>query len=325
MRVLVTGGSGYLGSAVSHALIAEGHEVVSLDLGFPQKGLPVVHERCNVTDRDAVAGVFRRRLPDAVVHCAAMLSQEDSFSEIRGYYGVNVGGTSFVIDASVSCGSVRAFVYTSSASVYGEGLNGPVDEGHRARSLSPYGTTKSLSEEIVDQCSAEHGIGCASLRCFNIVGVAGGMSDSVSDPGHLFPAVVRSLAGGGPVTVCGQGLSTPDGTAVRDYVDVNDAAEAHLAALRRAMKGRRLGAINVGSGIGSSILDVLSCFERSSGRDIPRVFGDPRRGDPEYLVADVSKARRVLGWTPARSGLDEIVGRVLESSSLRVAARRGRL
>lgn len=311
---LLTGGAGYIGAHVLRALQHAGHYVVVLDdLSTGQRSrvpasVPFVH--ASVADVVTVREVLRGHGVDGVIHLAAKKAVGESCENPLYYYEENLGGLIGVLSAMRQA-SVRRFVYSSSAAVYGTPAGADVDEECPARPESPYGRTKLVGEWIVSDAAAAYGMSTVCLRYFNVVGSA---DPALADVGgsNLFPRILDRLGDGVPVSVFGGDYPTADGTCVRDYVHVEDLASAHVAAA--ALTGRAAGSqaagtelVNVGCGRGFSVLEVLDEFARVSGRQVPYVVGPRRPGDPASMVARAERAGELLGWSPSH-GLQDMVG-----------------
>jgi len=310
-HLLVTGGAGYIGSHALRALRRAGHGVVVLDdlragtAAFAQ-GAPLV--RADSGDAAALDRLFAARGPfDAVLHFAAYLSVGESVAKPLAYYANNVSGAAVLAGACVRHG-VRAFVYSSSAAVYGDGAKPPIPEDAPLAPTSPYGASKAMTERILADVERAHGMRHTSLRYFNASGAdpEGGIGERHDPETHLIPLALEAAAGLRPELVLfGTDWPTPDGTCVRDYVHVADLADAHLRALKKTEDAS--GAYNLGIGHGFSNREVIDAVSRVSGVDIP-VEEHPRRpGDPASLVASNALAQSELGWRPEYTDLDSIV------------------
>jgi UDP-glucose 4-epimerase len=296
MRVLVTGGLGYIGRAVSVDLIGAGHEVVALgsagtavEPAVPALPGGVEVVTADIRDADCVARIVRSGSFDAVVHLAALARAR----EPGDFHGVNVGGTRNLLRAVDSTARRPVVVCASTAHVYGARHAGAVSEDDAPSPESPYAESKLAAERLV----ADYAFG-AILRIFNVGGAVGGVTDT--DISRIVPALLSVAAGERPSF----GMAG-DGTATRDFVHVADVAAATRAALSHAVPGT-CSLYNIGSGIGTRVVDVVRCVEDVTGRRIP-VERTPDAGSADRLVADVSRARQHLGWTPARSDLRTIV------------------
>jgi UDP-arabinose 4-epimerase len=311
-RILITGGAGYVGSHCAKALAAAGHEGIVLDSllfghrEFVHWGDLIIGD---IRDANTLDATFAAQRLDAVMHFAALAYVGESVTDPGRYYDVNLHGTRVLLAAMMRAG-VRAIVFSSSCAVYGEPDIIPIGEGTRPNPINPYGFTKLACERMMDDFGRAHGLKSARLRYFNAAG-----SDPAAEIGedhdpetHLIPLVLDATSGVRPeVKVFGTDYPTADGTAVRDYIHVGDLARAHVLALQHLLDGGETIAVNLGTGQGASVRQVIDTVRQVTGRDVP-VRNAPRRpGDPAVLVADPSKARELLGWTPERSDLATIV------------------
>lgn len=305
---LVTGGAGYIGSHVLRALRSSGARVVVLDdLSTGERSrvpadVPLVV--ASVGDEEMVRKVLRDHRITGVVHLAAKKSVEESCADPLLYYQENLGGLIGVLRA-MRAESVDRLVFSSSAAVYGTPRRAPVDESAETDPESPYGRTKLVGEWMVHDAVSAHGLSAVCLRYFNVVGCA---EPSLADAhgSNLFPRLLQRVGARQPVLVFGGDYPTEDGTCVRDYIHVQDLAEAHVEAARLTGSGSCDEVINVGCGRGYSVLDVIREFARSAGRTIPHAVRPRRAGDPAAVVADAARAAAVLGWR-ARFGLPDMV------------------
>ena len=308
MTWLLTGGAGYIGAHVVEAVRAAGHDAVVLDdlsTGRRERVPDVPLVVADLLDGpDVLADVCTTHRVHGIVHLAAKKSVAESVAHPLHYYDHNVTGTVALLRAAVRCG-VRAVLYSSSAAVYGETADEPVTEAHATVPTNPYGESKLAGEWAVRRAAEAHGLAWSALRYFNVAGAARPeLADSGGD--NLLPRVVRAVATGEPVAVYGTDWPTPDGTCVRDYVDVVDLAEAHAAALGALESGTTAGVLNVGRGRGLSVLEMLDAVGAVVGAPVPRTAAPRRRGDPARVVADVDRIATVLGWR-ARRGVQEMV------------------
>jgi UDP-glucose-4-epimerase GalE len=311
MRILVTGGAGYIGSATAHRLAAVGHDVVVLDhLGRGHReavgSLPLIV--ADVRDTRAVTETLTEHGIEAVVHFAALKSVEESVADPGAYFDDNVGGTLSILRAMAQRGVAR-IVFSSSCAVYGTPDRSPVDESAPVRPMNPYGESKLLSERLLPWFASAHGIRSAVLRYFNAAGAAedGSNGEDWTDAPNLVPVVLKVAAGHRPdVAVFGTDHPTPDGSAIRDYIHVLDLAEAHRCALEALDAHGTSFTVNVGTGVGASVLEVLEAARRITGRPIPARSAPRRAGDPAAIWADTARAEALLGWRATRS-LDDIL------------------
>lgn len=320
MRIVVTGGAGYIGSHTTALLLEAGHEVLILDSfanaerDVPDRVAAIAGRMAEVrdtdiTDRAALDAAFGAFRPEAVVHFAGLKAVGEAGEIPLEYYRVNVGGSIALMQAMEAAGCTR-LVFSSSATVYGEPETVPIPESHRLAPTNPYGQTKAMVERIVgDWARAQPRVSAVNLRYFNPVGAhpsarIGEAPQGV--PNNLMPYVAQVAAGQREaLSVFGNDYDTPDGTGVRDYIHVLDLAAAHLAALD--LTGRQTGveAINIGTGRGYSVMEMIRAFEAASGREIPYVITDRRPGDIASSLADPALAERVLGWRATRD-LDDM-------------------
>ncbi len=325
MRILVTGGAGYIGSVSVERLLAAGHDAVVLDdLSTGHRdavpgGAALVDG--TYADEDGVANLLERERIDAILHVAARSLVGESVREPARYYRENVAGGIELLEAARRVG-VRRLVFSSTAAVYGVPETTPISEHAPLRPISPYGETKRAFEGALAAYATAYGLRSVSLRYFNAAG-ATALNGEVHEPEtHLIPNVLSAAEGRGELTVFGADYPTPDGTCVRDYIHVADLADAHLAAIEAtaADDARTAGTdggatalvCNLGGGRGFSVHELLDAAERVVGRAIPRRIGQRRPGDPPVLVASRERAERVLGWRPARGTLEEMIASAWE-------------
>lgn len=310
MKVLVTGGAGYIGSVTATALLAAGHEVVVLD-DLSRGHREAVPGGARFVQGDiGDAALVAATLPgvEALVHFAAFAYVGESGRAPALYLRNNVAGSLVLFEQALRAG-VRRFVFSSSCTVYGMPQRLPLTEDHPRSAISPYGASKLMCEESLEWLTRAHDdLGAVALRYFNASGAASADRGEDHDPEtHLVPLALFAAAGRtGPLTIFGDDYPTPDGTCVRDYVHVLDLADAHVRAVQAAAKpGFR--AYNVGSGVGHSVRDVLAMTQRVTGRPVPVVMGTRRDGDAPALYAAGDRIRAELGWEPRHSSLERIV------------------
>jgi UDP-glucose-4-epimerase GalE len=310
-RVLITGGAGYVGSHCAKAVADCGHEVVVFDsLVFGHREFSRWGRLIEGDIRDAAAldAVFAAHRIEAVMHFAALAYVGESVTEPGRYYDVNVNGTRVLLDAMVRA-KVRAIVFSSSCAIYGEPASMPISESVLPNPINPYGFTKLVCERMMDDFGRAHGLRSARLRYFNAAG-AEPMAEIGEDHNpetHLIPLVLDAAGRKPAVTVFGTDYPTSDGTAVRDYIHVCDLARAHVLAIEYLLKGGETLAVNLGTGRGVSVRQVIDTARRVTGQDVIARDAPRRPGDPPILVADPTKAHAVLGWAPARSDLATII------------------
>jgi UDP-glucose 4-epimerase len=308
-RVLVTGGAGYIGSVVADQLLERGHDVVVLDnlsTGHRQ-AVPAgaTFVQGDIGDRALLTGLFVQHPVDAIVHMAAFALVAESVANPEKYRANNVSAARVLLDAAVAAG-LRRFIFSSSCTVYGHPAAVPIDEATPTAPVSPYGETKLEFERVLAEYAAGHGLSSVSLRYFNAAGADERHGEDHDPESHLLPNVLAVALDQRPaVAVFGTDYPTPDGTAVRDYIHVEDLADAHVRALDVPPDGAV--ALNLGTGQGSSVRQVVAMARRVTGHPIPTTDAPRRPGDPPELVAAAQRAAAVLGWRPRRSGLEEIV------------------
>ncbi|NAZ86418.1 UDP-glucose 4-epimerase GalE [Kineococcus indalonis] len=316
-RWLITGGAGYVGAHVVRAVLASGREAVVVDdlsTGARDR-VPagVAFLDGSVTDASFLTGVLQAVRPDGVVHLAAKKSPTESVSDPLRYARENVGGVTALATAALAAG-VERIVFSSSCSVYGTPDVELVREDAPLLPQSPYGDSKLYGERLLAAAARAHGTGLVSLRYFNVAGTA---EPALADTGahNLVPLALRALRSGTSPVVFGDDYPTPDGTCVRDYVHVEDLAEAHVRAAAALELDLSTATYNVGRGEGSSVLEVLDALRRASGRDVAHEVRERRPGDPARVVGSTERIEAELGWR-ARRDLDEMV-----SSAWRAAER----
>lgn len=308
--VLIIGGAGYIGSHVNKCLHDHGFSTVifdNLSTGFQslaQWGTFVRGDILSSSDLDLCFNAFPI---DAVVHLAAKSIVPDSLSQPSFYYENNVLGTFNVLEAMRRHG-VRSIIFSSTCAIYGEPLYSPLDEGHPKKPITPYGKTKRMIEDILEDYARAYGVSYASLRYFNAVGAdeTGAIGERHDPETHLIPRCLNALHQGDRViTVYGDDFDTPDGTCIRDYVHVSDIAQAHRLALSY-LKNERALDINLGTGVGHSVLEVIREIEQVTGQALILKKQPRRIGDTAQLVSSYEKAKRLLSWSPSRTLSDAI-------------------
>lgn len=309
MVVLVIGGAGYIGSHTARALKRAGHEVIIFDnlstgYEFLAKGFELV--KGDVLDASALARVLPRA--QAIMHFAAHAYVGESVTNPRKYFRNNVEGGLSLLNAAVDAG-IKKIIFSSTCAVYGEPAKVPIEESIPRQPVNPYGVSKLFFEQALEAYDRAYGLRFASLRYFNAAGAdESGEIGELHDPEtHLIPLALRAAAGDGPsLQIFGSDYPTPDGTCVRDYIHVNDLASVHVKALEHLAAGRDSIAVNVGTGIGASVQEVISTVEKLTGKPVPHTKSPRRAGDPPALVANPGKAQALLHWKATR-GLQEIV------------------
>jgi UDP-glucose 4-epimerase len=304
MRVLVTGGAGYIGSVVAAQLVAAGHEVTVLDdlsTGFAD-AVPAGATFVKGTLRECAAEVLSDGA-EAVLHFAAKSLVGESVADPARYWSNNLGGTITLLEAMREI-RVRTIVFSSTAAVYGEPSRTPIEEGDPARPTSPYGASKLAVDTTLTEFARLYGFGAVSLRYFNVAGAAQApdgtwLGERHHPETHLIPNVLAAATEGRPVQVFGDDYPTPDGTCIRDYIHVADLADAHLRALGACRPGQHR-VYNLGNGAGFSVREVIEVCREVTGRDIPCDMAARRPGDPAVLVASSARIQADLGWRAVR-------------------------
>jgi UDP-arabinose 4-epimerase len=311
-RVLVAGGAGYIGSHACEALARAGYEPVAYDnLSFGHREMvrfgPL--EEGDIRDRERLIEVMQRHRPVSVMHFAALIAVGESVQDPAIYYDNNVRGALNLLDAMRTCG-VDKLVFSSTAAVYGLPETQPITEQAAKAPINPYGRTKLMIEQALADYGSAYGLRSVALRYFNACGAhpSGEIGEMHEPETHLIPRALMAVLGQiEALDVMGQDYPTPDGTALRDYIHVCDLADAHVAALRYLERGGETAAMNLGTGRGFSVRDILQAAERVIGRPVPARFAPRRAGDPPQLIADPSLARKTLGWEAKWTDIDDII------------------
>jgi UDP-glucose-4-epimerase GalE len=311
-RVLVTGGAGYVGSHTVKAMAGAGIEPVVFDnfsAGHRWAARSGSVVEGDLEDPGQVRKALVEHKVEAVVHFAASIAVGESVSNPQKYFWNNVVNTLKLLDTMLERG-VKTIVFSSSAAVYGNPQTVPIPEDHPLQPTSPYGETKLMMERILRWYGEAYGFRWAALRYFNAAGADsdGELGEDHDPETHLIPLVIQAALGRLPsVQIFGSDYDTPDGTAVRDYIHVTDLAEAHVRALEHLTNGKESGPLNLGTGKGHSVREIIAAVERVSKVRVPASEAPRRAGDPPVLVADATRAARLLNWKPQFSQLDSIV------------------
>ncbi len=311
MRVLVTGGAGYVGSHAAKALALRGFEPITLD------DLTVGHEwavkygplvRGSIADTTLVAGVLEARGIEAVIHFAASAYVRESLVAPESYFRNNVAGSIALLEACLASKRIRAFILSSTCATYGVPASVPIVETTPTVPINPYGESKLFVEKMLEWYGRCHGLRWAALRYFNAAGAdPDGEIGEVHEPEtHIIPLAIDAARGGKPVRLLGTDHPTPDGTAIRDYVHVSDLADAHVQCLSYLLDGGEPRAFNLGTSRGVSVRELIAVVEREVG-PVPLILSERSSGDAPVLVADASLSERVLSWSARRSDLPLIV------------------
>ena len=313
MKILLTGGAGYVGSACLRWLLEHGHDPIAYDnlSAGNRAAVPQASERLiegDVADGDALTRTMRDRGVEAVMHFAALLSVPESIVKPKDYYDVNVVGTKNVLDAMLKAG-VRRILFSSTAATYGFHSEMPLREDSPQLPETPYGETKLTCERMIRSYARAYDLGYTVLRYFNAAGAdpGGDYGEDHRPESHLIPLVLHAAVGRRPrISICGTDYPTRDGTCERDYVHTADLAQAHQRAIESLEPGMGR-AYNVGTGTGATVLEVLRACEEAVGRPIPHEFVNRRPGDPAVLIAGADRLRSELGWSPRYPDIREIV------------------
>ena len=312
LKVLVTGGAGYIGSHFVKLLHESGHEPIVIDnlSRGHREAVPksVPFEEVDILDYPGVSNVIKKYMPEAVVHFAAYAYVGESVEDPGLYYTNNVEGSLKLIKACTDF-DVKKFVFSSTCSLYGNPYKIPISENEPVKPINPYANTKLMIETILKDFDTTHGLKSVSLRYFNAAGAdaSGELGESHQPEPHLIPLVLfTAQKKRDKILVFGDDYDTPDGTCIRDYIHIVDLADAHLKALQYLDKGNKTEIVNLGTGNGNSVLEIIEKAKKITGKDIPFEVVERRAGDPAILVADNKKAKDVLGWTPKQS-IDDIL------------------
>jgi len=310
-RILVTGGAGYIGAHAVLALIEQGFEPVILDNfstghRHATQGCEVIE--ADLRDRASIDSALTSRRYDGVMHFAAKSIVGDSMRSPLDYFENNVSGSLNLISAALK-GEVEHFVFSSTAAVYGEPENTPITEAHTLAPINPYGQSKRIIEIMLAEAFRAHGLRSISFRYFNAAGAApeAGIGENHEPETHLIPNVLRSCLrdnSGSRLKVFGNDYETRDGTCVRDYIHVRDLADAHIKGMTHLFDAPIADQINLGTEHGATVLEVIKACEEATERPIDYDVKEKREGDPATLIADNSKARDLLSWTPKASLFD---------------------
>jgi UDP-glucose 4-epimerase len=311
MAILVTGGAGYIGSVTVERLLARGEQIVVLDdlarghLAALPADVPLYQG--NIGDRKLVARIAGEHALESCIHFAALIEVGESVLDPARYFENNVGHGLALIGELIQAG-VRRVVFSSTAAVYGNPEQIPIVEQSRKWPRNPYGWSKLFMEQLLDAYDTAYGMKFVALRYFNAAGASENCGEDHRPESHLIPNVLAAALGQQQaIRVFGNQYPTPDGTPIRDYIHVVDLADAHIRALEHLRSGGQSDFLNLGTGSGYSVLEVIECARQVTGRGIALQIEPPRAGDPAKLIADPSKAKALLSWRPAVSDLQSIV------------------
>lgn len=310
MNLLITGGAGYVGGTVTRLLLAQGHEVTVFDNFCHSKEKAVAEGatlvKGELADRVLIEETLTKNHFDGVMHFAALIEAGESMKCPEVYFRNNSATTLTLLEAMLATGHDR-LVFSSTAAVYGEPESIPILETARLDPTNPYGASKLLVEQMLTWINQAHGFRCASLRYFNVAGAIDGYGEAHEPESHLIPLILDvALGRRASIKIFGKSYATKDGTCVRDYIHVEDLADAHLLALRALETHPRL-IYNIGNGQGFTVLEVIESVRRVTGKTITVEECPPRPGDPAVLVAGSEKIKAELGWKPKFADLDAII------------------
>ncbi|HEY7349768.1 MAG TPA: UDP-glucose 4-epimerase GalE [Ktedonobacterales bacterium] len=308
MRVLVTGGAGYIGSVIVEELVTTAHQVVVYD-ALAKGHLDAIHPeatfvRAHLAERDHLRRTLEEQQIDAVIHLAAFSLVGESVAHPEMYFENNVAGSLAVVSSMIQAG-VKRLVFSSTAALYGEQAHLPISEDAPTQPTNPYGASKLLVEQMLPWLAQAHGLVCASLRYFNAAGASERYGEDHRPEAHLIPLALEAALESRPVDIFGTDYPTPDGTTIRDYIHVVDLAQAHIQALTRSEPGLRI--YNLGNGQGYSVRQIVESVRRVTGRALPVREGPRRPGDQVATVASSERIRAELGWQPRYPDLDTII------------------
>lgn len=308
--ILVIGGAGYIGSHVASELLRRGHRTVvydNLSTGHRWAILGGDFICGDLGDRDALSAALQYQPFDAIMHFAAHAFVGESMRDATRYFRNNVANTINLLDLMVKHRMVP-LIFSSSCAIYGAPQTIPIAEDHPMAPINPYGETKAMVERALAWYSKVHGLRYVSLRYFNAAGANGSIGEVHKPEPHLIPRTLLAALGRIPhVEIFGTDYPTPDGTCIRDYIHVADLADAHILALEYLLDGGESDALNLGAERGYSVREIIEAASKITGRRIPTIEAPRREGDPPELVAKATKAKKLLGWQPTRSDIEEII------------------
>lgn len=310
--ILVAGGAGYIGSHTVKYLLKNNYNVVVVDnlvYGHKEAVLTSNFEQIDLCDKVSIDKVFKKYKIDAVIHFAAYTYVGESVTNPQKYYWNNVVNTLNLLDTMVS-NNVKNIVFSSTCATYGNPQYTPIDEKHPQSPINPYGKTKFMMEQIMADYETAYGLKYVALRYFNAAGcdAHGELGESHYPETHLIPLVLKAIKGEIPkINVFGTDYDTPDGTCIRDYIHVEDLADAHMLAVEKLFKDGKSDCINLGTGIGTSVKEIITAAETVTGKKVPLEYGPRRAGDPAKLYAANEKSKDILNWNPKYTDVKEII------------------
>lgn len=311
-NILVAGGAGYIGSHTVKYLLKNNYNVVVVDnlvYGHREAVLTKNFEQVDLAGKKALEEVFKKYKIDAVIHFAAFTYVGESVAQPQKYYWNNVVNTLNLLDVMIE-NDVKNIVFSSTCATYGNPEYTPIDEKHPQSPINPYGKTKLMMEQIMADYETAYGLKYVALRYFNAAGcdADGELGESHDPETHLIPLVLKAIKGDIPqINVFGTDYDTEDGTCIRDYIHVEDLADAHMLAVEKLFKDNVSHCINLGTGIGTSVKEIIKAAEEVTGQKVPLVYGARRAGDPAKLFAANQKSKEVLSWNPKYTDIKEII------------------
>lgn len=309
MKILITGGAGYIGAITAKECLQSGHEVLVFDHFIshdPSKLGDTPFVKGDLLDPSSLDSALADFHPDLVMHFAAYIQMGESVRNPTKYYENNVGGSQNLFDAMVNH-DIKKLVFASSAGVYGNPVHLPIPEDDPKSPENPYGQTKLDTENMLKEYDTKHGLKSISIRFFNAAGATDTLGEDHHDESHIIPRVIAAQQAGREFTLFGNDYPTPDGTCVRDYIHVSDLAQAFLLSAQALVDGASTAAYNAGTGHGYSNLEIIRMVEAVSGKPVTIKYEPRRPGDANELVADVSRIQSELSWSPSHSDLESIV------------------
>ncbi|KTE93868.1 UDP-glucose 4-epimerase [Desulfitobacterium hafniense] len=311
MKVLITGGAGYIGSHTNKYFVDKGINTVVLDDlsdGHVESVIAGKFTKGSFGDAELLEKLFAEEKFDAIIHFAAFASVPDSVARPARYYKNNVTNMQTLLDCCVTHG-VKYFVFSSSASIFGEPQYTPMDEDHPQKPINPYGMTKLIGEKMLADYERAYGLRYCAFRYFCAAGASqdGLLGEAHNPETHLIPVMVKAVLNNKPFSVFGNDYSTQDGSCIRDFIHVLDLAEAHWLGMKYIMEHDCSDCFNLGSGTGFTVLEMIKALQEVTGKKVPYIIAERREGDPASLVASKEKAKEVLGWQPCNSDIHTIL------------------
>lgn len=312
MSIVVTGGAGYIGSHTVQAIVEQRKEVIVIDnlsTGHQESILEAKFVKCDIKDKDKLSDIFEKYKPEAVIHFAASSLVGESMHSPEKYYSNNVMGTLSLLEVMLEH-KVNKIVFSSTAATYGDPIRTPISEFESSHPTNTYGETKLAIERMMHWFEVAHGIKFVALRYFNAAGAhpTHNIGEDHTPETHLIPIVLQVAMNQRPhISVYGDDYDTKDGTCIRDYIHVCDLANAHVKAVQYLINDNPSAILNLGNGEGYSVEEIVQAARKVTGHDIPAIIENRRAGDPAILIADATKARELLGWSPRWTNIEDII------------------